>query len=116
MPAVWIAAEMLVTKEKQGTFGCPAFENQRKTKRTSVGCPFCGARGGSRTRTPLRALAPEASEEDRKKGNCTGQQGERVQGGYPKVCTGEGKEDQTEEDDPVDHQATQVRVIHNYSP
>ena len=23
---------------------------------------FCGARGGSRTRTPLRALAPEASE------------------------------------------------------
>lgn len=62
MPAVWIAAEMLVTKEKQGTFGCPAFENQRKTKRTSVGCPFCGARGGSRTRTPLRALAPEASE------------------------------------------------------
>lgn len=55
-------------------------------------------------------------DEDRKKGNCTGQQGERVQGGYPKVCTGEGKEDQTEEDDPVDHQATQVRVIHNYSP
>ena len=28
---------------------------------TSNVCPF-GARGGSRTRTPLRALAPEASE------------------------------------------------------
>ena len=27
-----------------------------------LGCPFSGARGGSRTRTPLRALAPEASE------------------------------------------------------
>ena len=33
-----------------------------KQKGHPNGCPFCGARGGSRTRTPLRALAPEASE------------------------------------------------------
>ena len=34
-----------------------------QNKRTSFRMSFCfGARGGSRTRTPLRALAPEASE------------------------------------------------------
>ena len=35
-------------KENPGTAVVPGFS--------------CGARGGSRTRTPLRALAPEASE------------------------------------------------------
>ena len=36
--------------------------DKRKKERHDIVVSFFGARGGSRTRTPLRALAPEASE------------------------------------------------------
>ena len=53
------------TKKKDTTWSCPSGARGGSRTRTPLRalapCPS-GARGGSRTRTPLRALAPEASE------------------------------------------------------
>ena len=53
----------LAQRLASGHASSPADFLTRKTKKkdTTWSCPS-GARGGSRTRTPLRALAPEASE------------------------------------------------------
>ena len=49
---------MMENPESLATQGFRAEKQKNQTFRSG----FCGARGGSRTRTPLRAPAPEAGE------------------------------------------------------
>ena len=74
-PAFWPAARVRRTSVllqaefisaghlKSKGWSCPLGGGTHKKRTSAKQMSFsCGARGGSRTRTPLRALAPEASE------------------------------------------------------